>query len=363
MDAIEKRADFSYVRYANCWEDTEVLCRALEPAPGKRFLSIASAGDNSLALLAQGAEVVATDLNLSQLACVELRREAIRVLTHSECLSFFGITPAPDRLQVYSELHAGLSSNAAAFWDARPQEIRDGFIHCGKFEKYFQSFRKKVLPLIHNRKTVADLLTEKTREARYRFYDEEWANLRWHLLFKIFFSRFVMGRSGRDPEFFRYVEVPVSESILQRTKYALTELKTHNNPYLTYILTGNYCGSLPYYLQPEIFTLIKTNLDKLTLFLGPVQEAARELGSRRFDGFNLSDIFEYLDQETCTLLYRVLLDHANGGARFAYWNMLVPRHRPEELADRVVPLPGLARELFAIDKAFFYSNFIIEEVL
>ncbi|MBU0479714.1 MAG: BtaA family protein [Proteobacteria bacterium] len=363
MDKIENRADFSYIRYANCWEDTEILCRALEPAPGKRFLSIASAGDNSLGLLAEGAEVVATDLNLSQLACVDLRKEAIRKLSHADCLSFFGITSSDDRLQIYGDLRDALADDSAVFWDAHSNEIRDGFIHFGKFERYFQTFRRKILSLIHNREMIATLLTEKTREKRHQFYEKDWANFRWHLLFKIFFSKFVMGRSGRDPEFFRYVEVPVSESILSRTKYALTELETHNNPYLAYILTGNFTGCLPYYLQAEIFEKIKANIDNLTLYLGPVQDGAREQGNRKFDGFNLSDIFEYLDKETCSQLYRILLDHASSGARLAYWNMLVPRECPTELKEKITPKTDLARELFAIDKAFFYSNFIIEEVL
>ena len=55
MDRIENRAEFTYIRYANCWEDTEVLCEALIPGYGKRILSIASAGDNSLALISHGA--------------------------------------------------------------------------------------------------------------------------------------------------------------------------------------------------------------------------------------------------------------------------------------------------------------------
>ena len=305
---------------------------------------------------------MATDLNRSQLACVELRKEAIRILTHADCLAFFGVTHSEERLKIYDDLKGALTGDSAEFWDGHKAEIRDGFIHCGKFEKYFQVFRKRVLFLIHSRKTIAALLTEKTREERYQFYDKKWANLRWHLLFKIFFSKFVMGRSGRDPEFFRYVKVPVSKSILQRTKYALTELETHNNPYLAYILTGNYTGCLPYYLQTHIFDRIKANIDNLTLFLGPVQDAAQQMGNGGFDGFNLSDIFEYLDEKTCSHLYRILLDHAKSGARLAYWNMLVPRDCPDELRDRIEPRTELAGDLFDIDKAFFYSNFIIEEV-
>lgn len=363
MDKIEHRADFSYVRYANCWEDTGILCKALDPGPGQKILSIASAGDNSLALVATGAEVVAADLSLSQLACVELRKEAIRILDHEDCLCFFGIRPAENRMRTYSQLREGLSRNAMEFWDAHPAEIKAGFIHCGKFEQFFRVFRERILSLIHSRKTVESLLQKRSRDERYLFYQEEWANWRWHLLFKVFFSRLVMGRIGRDPEFFRYVEVPVSESILQRTKFALTELETHSNPYLDYILTGNFTNSLPYYLQPDIFENIKKNIDGLVLFHGPVQDAVKQAGNKGFDGFNLSDVFEYLDEKACSYIYEILLDHAKSGSRLVYWNMLVPRSCPPGLQGRIKAKEELSRELFGIDKAFFYSNFIIEEVL
>lgn len=54
-------ADFSFVRYANCWEDANLLIKSLLPTAGKRILSIASAGDNSLSMLVEGSEVVAAD--------------------------------------------------------------------------------------------------------------------------------------------------------------------------------------------------------------------------------------------------------------------------------------------------------------
>src|SRR5205085_2322120 len=70
------------VRYASVWEDADVLCEALAPvSQGGRLLSIASAGDNVLALLTlDPAEVVAIDTNPAQLACLELRRAAFRRL-------------------------------------------------------------------------------------------------------------------------------------------------------------------------------------------------------------------------------------------------------------------------------------------
>lgn len=373
---IERRARFDLIRYANCWEDPVALGEALEPGPGRRVLSIASAGDNSFWLLASGAEVVAADLSPAQLALVELKAAAIRRLERPEALAFLGLASADpadapgahaaansgdDRAAVYRRLAPDLSETARAFWDGQAEAIRRGVVHGGKFERYFQLFRRRILPWVHGRSTVEALLAPRTAEERQRFYDERWNTWRWRLLFRIFFSRWVMGRLGRDPEFFRYVEGSVAPRILERTRYALTVLPTHENPYLEYILRGAFRDALPPYAEPETFDAVRDGLDRLTLHLGPIQEAAEAHRGGGFDGFNLSDIFEYLDPETSAAVYGELLEHARPGARFAYWNMLVPRRRPEAFSDRVRSLDGLAERLFAEDRAFFYSALVVEE--
>ena len=360
---IEDRARFDLVRYANVWEDAEVLRAALKPALGKRMLSIASAGDNAFVLLAAGAEVVAADLSPAQLALVELKRTAIRHLGHKEALAFLGARQSGDRRPVYERLERDLSPRAREFWRERLDEVEAGVIHHGKFEDYFRLFRERVLPLIHRRRTVLGLLAERDEAGRRAFYRDEWDNLRWRLLFRIFFSRFAMGRLGRDPEFFRYVEGSVAERILSRAEYALTALPTHANPYLEYILRGNFKSALPLYLRPEVFADLKRNLERLTLFEGAVEEAARVHRGRGFDGFNLSDIFEYLDLGASAAIYERLLESARPGARFAYWNMLVPRRLGERYPDRVRALDEEAKTLFARDLAFFYSAFVLEEAV
>lgn len=355
-------ADFSFVRYANCWEDPRLLMDGLKPAPGKRILSIASAGDNSLSLLASGAEVMATDLNPAQLACVRLRKEAIRTLEHNEFLALAGITETNDRMVLYNRIRPALDEDTRSYWDGHPQAITDGFIHAGKFEHYFQLFRSRIIPLIHNRRTVDELLQEKSMEERRGFYSKRWNNRRWRLLFRLFFSRHMMGRHGRDPEFFRHVEGQVSTRILERTAYALTVLDTSKNPYLRYILTGNFTHALPHYLQPDHYQAIRQNIDNLTIFEGSIDAIAAQHGPASFDGFNLSDIFEYLDEKQCEQVYTRLLDSARPGARLAYWNMLVPRQCPAALQHRIETLEDEARSLFNRDMAFFYSRFVLEAV-
>ncbi|MGH8726523.1 MAG: DUF3419 family protein, partial [Burkholderiales bacterium] len=83
------------VAYAQCWEDADVLLEALDVRRGQSCLSIASAGDNTLALLARSpARVVAIDMNPAQIACLELRVAAYRKLAHGELLELLGSAPS-----------------------------------------------------------------------------------------------------------------------------------------------------------------------------------------------------------------------------------------------------------------------------
>jgi S-adenosylmethionine-diacylglycerol 3-amino-3-carboxypropyl transferase len=365
--SIEGRAAFDFIRYASVWEDADVLCEALsEVARGGRLLSIASAGDNVLALLTlDPAQVVAVDLSAAQLACVALRIAAFGRLDHPALLEFLGVHGEDDasaparRIETYRLLRGALSSENMEFWDARPETIANGVIHAGKFESYFHSFRRWVLPLVHSRATVEALRTARTAADRERFYERRWNTWRWRALFQLFFSRAVMGRLGRDPEFFTHVDGPVATRILARTRYAFTALPTESNPYLAYTMTGNFRdGALPRYLRPEHHAAIRSRLGRVRLERGGV-EAAPGL----FDGFNLSDVFEYMSPSEHERCYAALLDHARPGARIVYWNMLAPRSRPESLAARARPLDALAGELHARDRAWFYQRLHVDEVM
>ena len=361
MSDIQKRARFDIIRYANVWEDADILCDALQPLSGKHLLSIASGGDNAFALVAEGADVTAVDLSAAQLYVCELKRAAILHFSDEEVLQFIGIRDGLDRRAAYEQISGELSADARTFWRDNLPLIEHGIIHAGKFERYFQLFRTRVLPLVHSRRRVSELLSEKSRDQREAFYRTKWDTWRWRAMFAFFFSRFVMGRLGRDPEFFRYVEGSVAERIRSRAEHAFTVLPTHSNPYLTYIFTGNYGNTLPRYLRPEKLAQLRRNMYRLTLVRGTIEEAAR-ISKVKYDGYNLSDIFEYLDAKTTEEIYASLYKVANPGARFVYWNMLVPRRRPESFAGRVFERRELEAELFARDLAFFYSAFVIEEV-
>jgi len=363
MTEAASHADFSSIRYAQCWEDADVLLKALEPEPGQVCLSIASAGDNALALLSRSnVRVVAVDLNPAQLACLELRVAGYRELEHSEFLELIGSRSSSRRAALYARCRKLLPPGVTAFWDAHPDEIASGIGSAGKFERYFKLFRTRIMPLIHPRKRVAQLLEGGPPARREQFYSEQWDTWRWRLLFQFFFSRFMMGRLGRDPAFFRYVEGSVADRILARTRYALTELDPAANPYLQWILAGTHTTALPFALRPENFDSIRRNLGNLERHCCSIEEYLDTNPEVRIDRFNLSDIFEYMSPDNYQKLLERLLEASRSTARLAYWNMLAPRSRPEILANRLRPMEELAKELFLQDKAWFYSRLVVEEV-
>ncbi|AJQ97130.1 DUF3419 family protein [Gynuella sunshinyii] len=360
---VAGRADFTQIRYAQCWEDADILVAALSTAKAGQCLSICSAGDNALALLAAGAErVVALDLNPAQLYCLALRVAAYRELNHGELLELMGSRPSHRRAELYQRCRTLLDQDSRRFWDAHGNEIDAGIGGAGKFERYFALFRQRLLPLVHSRNRIQQLLAGGDRSRRLKFYQHQWDTWRWRLLFKVFFSRFVMGRMGRDPSFFRYVEGSVANHILSHTRFALTDLNPAENPYLHWILTGTHGEVLPYALREPQFEAIRERLDGIEWHQLSIEEYLQRHPGQRFDAFNLSDIFEYMSEENYQALLEQLLAVANPSARMAYWNMLVPRKCPAALSGRLRGLDDLAVQLYARDKAFFYRDFVVEEV-
>jgi S-adenosylmethionine-diacylglycerol 3-amino-3-carboxypropyl transferase len=353
----------SALRYAQCWEDADILLEALDIQPGFRCLSIASAGDNTLAMLSKApSEVVAIDLSPAQLASLELRVAAFRELRHDELLVLIGSVEGDNRLALYDRCRRQMSRAARAFWDERRGLIQDGVGSAGQLERYFGKFRTRVLPLIHSHHRVEQLLTHRSALERERFYSSDWNNLRWRVLFRLFFSRVVASRLGRDPEFFRFVEGNVAGRILERLRYALTKLDPASNPYIYWMFAGQHTGgALPFTLRPENFEAIRANLDRLQWRCCSL-ERFLESSPGSFDAFNLSDIFEYVSPAYYEALLRLIIRAARLKARLAYWNLFVPRSRPESMAGSLKSLTDRSHELFARDKAFFYSTFVVEEV-
>jgi S-adenosylmethionine-diacylglycerol 3-amino-3-carboxypropyl transferase len=360
---VATRAEFSQIRYAQVWEDADTLLAGLDIQPGDICVSIASAGDNVLAMLSRDpGRVIALDLNPAQLACLELRVAAFRELTHPELLELIGSRPSSRRDALYARCRPALTPAVRTFWDARSAEIAAGIGSAGKMERYFALFRTKVLPLIHSRARVRKMLELKDPAERERFYESTWNTWRWRLLFRIFFSRAVMGRMGRDPSFFTYVEGSVADRIMARARHAMVMQDPSVSPYLHWLTTGTHGDVLPCALRAENFERIRNNLDRLEWHCVSVEEFLAQAGPGSFDRYNFSDLFEYVSLDHYHRMLEQIVRASRPGGRLAYWNLLAERKRPEFMADRLLPLSDLAQRLHDADRTFFYNAFVVEEV-
>ncbi len=153
---IAAKASFARIRYAQVWEDADVLLKALDTGPGRTFVSICSAGDNALALLTLDPErVVAVDLSAAQLSCLRLRMAAYASLDHEEFLALMGARPSNDRAALLERLMAHLD-------ETRPEFISFGVDDLPAWQT--ARFRRRGLPVLCW--TVRDAATAR-RARRY----------------------------------------------------------------------------------------------------------------------------------------------------------------------------------------------------
>ena len=170
-----------------------------------------------------------------------------------------------------------------------------------------------------------------------------------------------MGRLGRDKSFFDHVDGSLSDHVAGRVHHAAVGCNPAKNPYLHWIMKGTHGDALPMAWRSEHYSTIRDRLDRIDIAHGAL-ESLTDSGVKA-DGFNLSDIFEYMSPDVFEKVYEQVLTASNPGARLVYWNMMVPRRVPKSHQHKVETQHRLEESLKPQDKAFFYSDFVVEDVL
>jgi S-adenosylmethionine-diacylglycerol 3-amino-3-carboxypropyl transferase len=354
--------------YSQCWEDASIARAALRIQPGATVLAVAAAGDNVLALLADDpGRILAIDVNPAQTALLELKIAALRSLPGpGRAGAFLGAAPSDDRVGTYrGQVRDALPDNARAWWDEHLDQVARGVIHAGRFERYLALFRRLVLPVAPGRATVRAMLEAADVADQRRIYRARWDSRRWRLLFRVFFSRGLLRRLGRDPAFFEHCEIgDIGAHYLARAEHALLDIPIRSNPYLTYILSGGYGPGdrMPDYLRPEVAAALCGRLDRIVVRTASLDDVLRTLPAQSVDAFYLSDVFELVGPAEHAATLREVLRVGRPGARICYWNNLVDRRRPDALAGSLLSDGRESDQLHARDRAFLYSRIVVESV-
>jgi len=299
------------------------------------------------------------DLAEAQLHCLRIRLAAMRELTWAQFVALMQPPKSGDHRQLMARVMPALDAAGRAFWLERLDAVaRMGLAGIGRFEHYFAIFRRFVLPLIHGHATVEGVFVPRPQPERARFFAQHWDSRRWRLATNLFFSRFLMGRLGRDPSFFAHAEGSLPAQVRQKTRHAAVEMDPCANPYMQWILLGRHGRALPLAWRQEHYDTIRSRSDRITIERDRIDAPARE----KFDGFNLSDVFEYMAPAEFEAAYGRLLELATPRARLVYWNMMAPRQAPGICSSAVRRDTQAEMRLKAVDKAFFYADLVIEDV-
>lgn len=359
---------FTGLRYSRVWEDHRLLSEALSVGPADRVLSIASAGDNALALALTGAEVTAVDINPVQLAWVELQYRARTTLDFDGYLRFVGDCEQGGveqdlsevsawRLDVYAQLRPALSTAARAHWDGETESIRSGAVRSGRLERYISQFP----PLLaaNDRAEIDRLLDPSCRSGeRALLVDALKRRGGVTAAMSVYFSDEALGVGGRDPSLYTHVEQADSGArFAQRFLNALQREGAPRNPYLRRFWTGitGDCDDPPPWSAPIAPADFEAAWNRITWLNEPLDEVLERLAGGAFTAVNASDIFEYFSPEDTAGWFEHFARACANGARIAWWELLVNRPVPEGTSWRPLEVGGEG------DRVFFYQRFRVAQ--
>jgi S-adenosylmethionine-diacylglycerol 3-amino-3-carboxypropyl transferase len=353
------------LRYSSVWEDHRLLEQALTIRESN-VLIIASAGCNVLnVLLRAPRRVVALDFNPAQTALVELKLAAIGALSHREFLALLGVRESYDRLDLYDRVRPAMSEPARDWWDTHVGVIENGVECAGRLDRYIAEFRTHHLPRVHSPEVIDRLFTIDERDERRRYASEAVFTPEFENVFRRYFTRESLAGRGRDDAQFRYVnDVDVGGWFWERLQWVATELPTRDNVYLERFLRGGVrdIEAGPPYLRPSNFARLRSLVDRVEVVTDSLEEYLGAAAPRAFDAAALSDVFEYMSDDSSERLFTQLGDVLQPGGRIAFWNLFVPRS-PIAGRSRFQPLRTLSRDLWRRDRSWFYRAFHVAEVL
>ena len=114
-----------------------------------------------------------------------------------------------------------------------------------------------------------------TQAEQSDFYFKKFNNLKFKLMFKLFFSETVMKRLGRDKDYFKYNTESPEKMLKEKFENGVLNNLNKENSYLQYVVLNEF-KELPLYLKEENFNIIKNRLEHLEIKLCDFESFIKE---------------------------------------------------------------------------------------
>ena len=342
-------------------EDERTEAAALALGAGDRVLSIASAGEMPLSLLALGAErVTAVDIDPAQLHLTALKLAASRALEREAMLGFLGYVPTPGDVR-RAALRATLpllSDEARAYWQAREHLVTRGVIWQGRYERYIRRLVALVVPVL-GRKRIEGLFATGGLDAQSAHFDREIGRPLVHAVFRIAFDPRIFGKRGMDPRSLQHRDRAESlgDQYFGKFRAFCTRWPARANHHLQLTLLGRLvdASATPACFTTEGIAALRERHASLRLVCSDLRAhlAAEAVGS--YDKVHLSNLADWLSASEFDALLRTRARRIASPGR-AVWRYLHTRRAvPEDLRGIVCADEPLGRRLADDDRFPFYG--------
>ena len=340
-------------------QEDELTEAAALGLPGGRVLSIASAGDMPLSLLALGAaKVVALDPAPSQLHLLRLKLAAVQCLEREEAIRFLGFLPATarERERSLALVLDRLPDATRRFWLEHRRAALRGAVWAGRFERFTRWMRLGLWPIFGRH--LPGLMRASSLEEQRRHFARFLEHGLLRAAFRVAFHPSVFALRGIDPRSLRYKDERASlgSEYFDRFRALCTASPAATNPWLQLFSVGQVrsAACVPAYLTPDGFAAVRARSGDLTIVESDLLSYLRAVPDGQFDRAHLSNVVDWLGPNDFDELLHLLALRAARPARLVWRYIHLERPVPAALEGLLRIDAHLGTELEARDRFPFY---------
>lgn len=368
---------FSKLVYAQIWEDPVVDMAALEITPDSRIVTIASGGCNVMSYLtAAPAHIHAVDLNAAHIALNRLKLTAAQTLPgYAAFARLFAASNDPANKAAYlRHIRPALDTASRRYWDGRDALGRQ---RIGRFRRGFYRYGLlgRFIGLGHwiawaYGRDPSRLLYALDDAERKHIFDAEFAPL---------FERGLIRRALNHPGALFGLGIPpaqytalagagpsgMADVVRERLERLACAFDPRDNYFAWQAFSRGYepasTGSLPPYLMPENFALVRTGAQRVSVHHTSFTEFLANQPTASLDRYVLLDAQDWMDDAALNALWHQITRTARPGARVIFRTAaaetLLPGRVEPALLNRWRYEAERSQSLHARDRSAIYGGF------
>lgn len=351
--------------YGLSQEDALTEYRALDLRPGDRVVSVASAGDVPLNLIAlEDVRIEAVDIARSQLALARLKLAACLALEPSEAAAFLGFEDATIslRTRLFNRVASFLDERERRFWRGNMAAVERGAVRAGRFERYIRRF-SRLARLVLGESRLRGLFEREGVAERRDHFDRRLGSGAVKALFRAAFNPRRYRKGGiSDAGLTHSGQRDIAAFFYGRFRDFCTVTPPRRNYYFQFMLWGRlfYPEAWPEYLRPEGLARVRERQGSIVWREASFEQTLAGHPAGTFNKFHLSNIGDWMSREDYAALLNLLGLRAAPGSRALARYIHLDHPIPDALNGRLRRDDRLAEELIEGDRFPFYQLVVLE---